>query len=172
MGRRFKFKHIRRLPKQNAESLLSNLDRNFNHYCTTKDRFGYQFRSTKQKQKFLNQVKLDQQVLELVGLTDKCDWIKIYSRLMFDDISVVDFIRVILDGYICYDDRIKSYIDDRLKLNDQKYPKEWKKTVDKIISREELILSILNPQYLEETEVNTLFDLIENFESDITVNRS
>ena len=58
------------------------------------------------------------------------------------------------------------------KLNDQNYPKEWKKTVDKIISREELILSILNPQYLEETEVNTLFDLIENFESDITFKES
>jgi hypothetical protein len=56
-----------------------------------------------------------------------------------------------------------------MKLDDKKFPKDWKKTAEEIISREDLLSRFLNPLYLKASEARSLFDLIENFDPDFNI---
>ena len=84
-------------------------------------------------------------------------------RLQHDDLSQSDFFRAMLSGYIEKDSRIISFLCDWREQN-RTYSKKKRKKSERLLDKGEEIKSKFG---LEEDEIESIFDLLEQEHPDL-----
>jgi hypothetical protein len=161
LGRKTRYnyrgKSIARSEEQKGLDLSSN--RNFKSFSSTRQKFGFRFMNLKMKKEYIGGLKRDEELLKLMGVEDMSDKPHIYNHLIYNNLTLYDFLRYCLDGLITYDFYMQKFIHEHMRKEDQRFPENWEKICEKILEKEETIQKILNPMYLErEGTFNNFYD--------------
>jgi hypothetical protein len=140
-----------------------NRNRSFLHYQTTKNIFGYDFRSKFQKTEYLNHLKLDELFLQKLGI-DFLDKPRIYAGLLPFDIYLHEFFLACLEGLMIQNPEIRQFLDERLRSEKSEYPAGWVKIAKMIMRNEETLRAATDPEYLKGLSSNVLYDIVNNIE--------
>jgi hypothetical protein len=84
-------------------------------------------------------------------------------RLDYDSLTQTDFFRAMLTGYVEKDDRILEYLYDWREQN-KKYSKKKRNKSEKLLSKGD---SLMKEFGLEESEIESIFDLLEQEHPDL-----
>jgi hypothetical protein len=140
--------------------------RNFLHYQTTKNNFGYAFRNAKQKQEYIENLAIDQKILDALGI-DEDDRIRAYAGLLPFDLHLHEFFTACLEGLLTQNILLKKYLHRRFRAEGNFYPREWARVSAAILENEENLRMVVDPSYLRKTETQHLYDVVTDLKESI-----
>jgi hypothetical protein len=148
-----------------------NRSRSFQHYSTTKNRFGYDFRCKEHRLEHIANVQKDQDILDILKI-EIVDKPAVYASLIPYDLFFHEFIVACLEGLITRNPLVHQYLSERLRLEGSDAPLLWQKISKRILENEETLRALTDLSYLKKTQKNFLYDVIQDVEESIDAKKS